>query len=217
VPPTNVIPDLDALGVALAIDLVAVAVLALGISFRRRGRRDLVMAAVCANVALFAVVTVLGLVGSDAGLAIGLGLFGALSIIRLRSEPLSHAEIAYFFSALALAIVNGFATREPALGLLLSGVVVGAVYAMTYLAPSRSLQRLMLVLDEVYPDEAALRAAVERRLDARVVALTILEIDYVRDITRLEVECAPRAALDVASDRTLAAPSPAVGGVARGR
>jgi hypothetical protein len=97
-PPTNPIPDLHALGVALAIDVVAVAVLALGIYFRQRGRRDLLMASVCANVALFAVVTVLGLVGSLAGLAIGLGLFGALSIIRLRSEPLSHAEIAYFFT-----------------------------------------------------------------------------------------------------------------------
>jgi hypothetical protein len=214
---TNVTPDLAELGVALAIDFVAVAVLAFGIYFRRHGRRDLVMASVCANVALFAVVTVLGLVGSSVGLAIGLGLFGALSIIRLRSEPLSHAEIAYFFSALALAIVNGFATREPLLGLLLSGVVVGTVYAMAHLAPSRPTQRLTLVLDDVYPEETALHAEVERRMGARVVALTILEIDYVRDITRLEVECAPRTTPAPVVEPVLVVSHPVVGGIGRAR
>lgn len=208
------IPDLQALGLALAIDFVAVAVLALGIYLRRLGRRDLVMASVCANVALFAVVTVLGLVGSSVGLAIGLGLFGALSIIRLRSEPLGHAEIAYFFSALALAIVNGFATREPLLGLLLSAVVVGVVYAMAHLAPNHQVQRLRLVLDEVYADEVELRRDVERRLHVQVVTLTILEIDYVRDITRLEVECAPRAQAERPAEPVLAAPPrPVIGGV----
>lgn len=208
-PATTSIPDLHALGLALLIDLVAVMALAIGIYVRRRGRRDLVMAAVCANVALFAVVTVLGLVGSAAGLAIGLGLFGALSIIRLRSEPLSHAEIAYFFSALALAIVNGFATHQPWVGLLLSAVVVGTVFAMALLSPSRATQRLLLVLDEVHTNERSLRAAVASRLDARVDSLTILEVDWVRDITRLEVECTPHEAPEA-----LRAPTgrPATGG-----
>ena len=213
----NAIPDFTALGVALAIDFVAVAVLAFGIYFRRHGRRALVMASVCANVALFAVVTVLGLVGSSVGLAIGLGLFGALSIIRLRSEPLSHAEIAYFFSALALAIVNGFATREPLIGLLLSSVVVGTVYAMAHLTPSRPVQRLLLVLDEVYADETALRAEVERRMGARPIGLTMLEIDYVRDITRLEVEYGPQSAPTPAPDPLLARPRTVQGAVARAR
>lgn len=214
---TGAAPDLEALGVALAIDFVAVAVLALGIYFRRPRRRDLVMASVCANVALFAVVTVLGLVGSSVGLAIGLGLFGALSIIRLRSEPLSHAEIAYFFSALALAIVNGFATREPLLGLLLSSVVVCVVYAMAHLAPNDPAQRLLLVLDEVYADETTLRAEVERRMHVRVVAVTVLELDYVRDITRLEVEYAPQSARELVSESVLAPPRPLAGGAGGAR
>src|SRR6185436_13175994 len=79
----------------LGIDLVAIVVLAYTVYFRRHRRRDLLMAYVCFNVALFAVVTALTSVPASAngstGLALGLGLLGALSIIRLRSEELSFA------------------------------------------------------------------------------------------------------------------------------
>src|SRR5256714_15532638 len=102
----------------LTIDLVAIVVLAYAVYFRRHRRRDLLMAYVCFNVALFAVVTALTSVPASSngstGLALGLGLLGALSIIRLRSEELSFAEVAYFFSALALAVANGVGLGEPA-------------------------------------------------------------------------------------------------------
>ena len=36
-----------------------------------------------------------------------LGLFGVLSIIRLRSEELAQHEVAYYFAALALGLLGG--------------------------------------------------------------------------------------------------------------
>jgi uncharacterized protein DUF4956 len=182
----------------LTIDLVAVAVLAYGVYFRRHRRRDLLLAYVCFNVALFAVVTALTSVpssGSGAGgLALGLGLLGALSIIRLRSEELSFAEVAYFFSSLALAVANGIGLGEPAHSAVISGVVVLAMFVMDHVEPHRKMERMNVELDEVYTNEVALRAELERRLGTEVVAVSVKRIDYVRETMLLGVDYFPRAA-----------------------
>src|SRR2546425_183107 len=132
----------------LTIDLVAIVVLAYAVYFRRHRRRDLLMAYVCFNIALFAVVTALTSLpasqNGSTGLALGLGLLGALSIIRLRSEELSFAEVAYFFSSLALAVANGVGLGEPAHSAVLSTVVVAAMYTMDHLEPHRKMERMTI-------------------------------------------------------------------------
>jgi hypothetical protein len=182
----------------LGIDLLAVVFLAYFVYFRRHRRRDLMMAYVCFNVALFAVVTALTSLpaggNSSAGLALGLGLLGALSIIRLRSEELSFSEVAYFFSALALAIANGVGLGKPMHCAVLSAIVVATMYAMDHVEPHRKMERMMVELDEVYSDDFMLRAELERRLGTEVVAVSIKRIDYVRETMLLGVDFLPRAA-----------------------
>ncbi len=194
--------DHAALGQALLIDLVAVLILAFGIYFRRHRRRDLVMAFTCLNAALFTVVQALTWVSATTGLALGFGLFAALSIVRLRSEELSYREVAYFFSALALAIVNGLGVGNPLGAVTLSAIVLAAVWAVDRPeARPAAPRRMALVLDEVYPDEDALRVELERRLGAEIVAVSIEQLDYVREITRVDVRYLPSA-------RPPAAPAP---------
>jgi hypothetical protein len=169
-----------------------VSILAFGIYLRRHRRRDLVMAFTCLNVALFVVVQALTWVSAGTGLALGFGLFAALSIVRLRSEELSYREVAYFFSALALAIANGLALGRPLDAAALSAVVLGAMWAVDRRRPEPRARRTALVLDDVFADEAALQAEVGRRLGAEVAALTVEQIDYVRELTRVDVRYFPR-------------------------
>jgi hypothetical protein len=186
----------------LGIDLVAIAALAYFVYFRRHRRRDLLMAYVCFNVALFAVVTALTSVPSagtgSAGLALGLGLLGALSIIRLRSEELSFAEVAYFFSSLALAVANGVGLGEPVHSAVVSTVVVGALFVMDHVEPHRKMERMGIELDQIYTDDVSLRAELERRIGTEVVGVSIKRIDYVRETMALGVDYLPRAAHKVA-------------------
>jgi uncharacterized protein DUF4956 len=181
----------------LGIDLVAILVLAYVVYFRRHRRRDLLMAYVCFNVALFAVVTALTSVPASAngstGLALGLGLLGALSIIRLRSEELSFAEVAYFFSSLALAVANGVGLGQPGHSAVISVVVVAVMYGMDHLEPHRKMERMAVELDEVYGDDVSLRAELERRLGTEVVSVSIKRIDYIRETMLLGVDYRPRA------------------------
>jgi hypothetical protein len=176
----------------LAIDLVAIIVLLYAIYYRRHRRRDLLMACISFNVALFLVVTVLAHGPSEVGLAAGIGLFGAVSLIRLRSEELSYIEVAYFFSALALALINGFGLDNELTSLLLSGILVVTVYAVDRVEPARDVRRIRLVLDAVYGDETLLRADLERRLGADIVELSVRQIDFVRETTEVEASYSPR-------------------------
>jgi uncharacterized protein DUF4956 len=181
----------------LGIDLASVALLAFVVYYRRHRRRDLMLAYVCFNVALFAVVTALTSLpasgSGSAGLALGLGLLGALSIIRLRSDELAFTEVAYFFSALALAIVNGIGLGKPAHCAVISAVVVLTMYVMDHLEPHRKMEHMGVELDAIYGDDASLRAELERRLGTEIVAVSIKRIDYVRETMMLGVEYRPRA------------------------
>jgi hypothetical protein len=72
----------------LASDLAAIVLLAYAVYFRRYHRRDLLLAYVALNVGVFAVTVLLA--GAQAGIGLGLGLFGILSIIRLRSDQITR-------------------------------------------------------------------------------------------------------------------------------
>jgi hypothetical protein len=192
-PGIELAPNYSATFGALVLDLVAILVLAYVVYFRRHGRRDLLMALVCFNVGLFVVVVALSSAQGTVGLALGLGLFGALSIIRLRSEELSYSEVAYFFSAMALAIIHGLWLRPHVLSAASSALLVATVYILD-VGPQRKAERVGLVLDDVFPDHERLRREVERRLAADVVELSVDEIDYVRETTRLRARIARRSA-----------------------
>lgn len=177
----------------LGVDLVAILVLTYAIYFRRHRRRDLLMACVSFNMALFLVVTVLAHGPTEVGLAAGIGLFGAVSLIRLRSEELSYIEVAYFFSALAIALINGFGLENHLTTVLLNGVLLATVYAVDRVDPGLNVRRIRLILDAVYDDEALLRAELERRLGADIVEIRVREIDFVRETTQLEAQYTPQA------------------------
>ena len=64
----------------------------------------------------------------DRGPRTGLGLFGVLSIIRLRSDELAQHEVAYYFSALALGLLGGVSVSPLWLGAMLMAAVLLALW-----------------------------------------------------------------------------------------
>src|SRR5689334_15952224 len=112
--------------VMIAADLVAIAILALGIYFTRHRRRDLLVAFVGVNVGVLAVAVVLS--GATVALGLGLGLFGVLSIIRLRSSEISQREVAYYFASLALGLIAGLSTDVSPTALGLMALIIVALY-----------------------------------------------------------------------------------------
>jgi len=174
----------------LGVDLVAIAVLTLAIYLRRHGRRDLFVVFAMFNVGLFLALVVM--TAGRVGVGVGFGLFAVLSIVRLRSEPFSNVELGYFFIALVLALVCGLDLGSPLVAAGLATVAVGAAAVIDHPRFVRVSRRTELVLEVVFADDDALRRHVEERLNADISELSVLELDYVRDITRVAVRYAPR-------------------------
>jgi hypothetical protein len=93
----------------------------------------------------------------NAGL--GLGLFGVLSIIRLRSEELAEHEIAYYFAALALGLIGGLSITPTALHLALTALIVVALWVGDHALVARPTSRQEVLLDCGFTDGVELRPA----------------------------------------------------------
>lgn len=171
--------------ILVGVDIAAAIILAFGIYYPRHRRRDLVVAFLGVNVGVLAVATVLST--ADVAIGLGLGLFGVLSIIRLRSTQISQHEMSYYFAALAMGLVGGLPTTNhliPALLIVLILVVMFGVDHPRLLATSR---REIVRLDRAITDEGALRAELENRLGAKVTSLTVQQLDLVNDSTLVDV------------------------------
>lgn len=174
------------------LNALAIGVLVFALYVPRHRRRDLVAAYLGVNVGVLAVSTVL--MDSAIGAGLGLGLFGVLSIIRLRSDELAQHEVAYYFCALALGLIGGLAVGPLWLTAVLMALIVATMFFGDHPRLLQGLRRQLLVLDGAYVDEAALKAHLAQRLGADIVGLSASKLDLVNDTTTVEVRYRVRPA-----------------------
>ena len=179
----------------LALNLVAACILIFGIYFRRHRRRDLVLGYFAFNVSLFAVAAALGSAGSMS-VGVGFGLFAVLSIVRLRSDEATQAEIGYTMVALVVGLLNGLPGLPFEVKLLLTVLLLSVMYVVDHPAvlPSDRHDRFKVSLDAVFTDPDELRRELEFRLNATVKQAIVQEVDYVRETMRIDVRMLKHAA-----------------------
>ena len=189
----------------IAADLIALAVLVGALYAPRHSRKDLMAAYIGVNVGVLAVTLLLSTASVAAGL--GLGLFGVLSIIRLRSDQISQTEIAYYFAALSIGLLSGMSTQATPLLIGLIALILGALaLGDSALVFGRYTTRTVQ-LDSAIADQDALAAALEERLGASVVATRVIKLDLVNDLTLVDVRTKQsRAKRGTASPRRGARP-----------
>jgi Domain of unknown function (DUF4956) len=199
----------------LAVDLAAIFVMAYVLYFRRHRRADLLLAYVTLNIGIFVAMLLLSMVRVD--IALGFGLFAILSIIRLRSSTVTQQEVAYYFVALVMGLVNGMNLTDRWLV-----VGVNVLLLMTMLVvDSRPLRdrarRMEITLDTVHADDAALVADLESRLNGQVIHHVVNEIDYVRDTMVVDVRYRVWSRFSARTVAVPAQPGPAQSQATQGR
>jgi len=167
------------------IDAVAIFFMAYVLYFRRHWRTDLLLSYVTLNLGIFTVMSILSVVRVD--IAVGFGLFAILSIIRLRSSAVTQQEVAYYFVALVLGLVNGMNLPDRPLVVLVNVLLLVTMFVVDSKPLRERTRRVEITLDVVHADDAALVADLERRLGGRVMYHQVDEVDYVRDITVVDV------------------------------
>ncbi|TVR49040.1 MAG: DUF4956 domain-containing protein [Rhodobacteraceae bacterium] len=180
--------DLLFLARDLALNLIAISILAFGLYFTRYHRRDYAVGFIAINFSLFVVASVLT-ASSEFTIGVGFALFAILSIVRLRSDEATWIEIGYTMVALVLGLVNGLPGPSFEMKLLLSGVLLAAMFVADHfalLSPARH-QRCRVILESIVLDRKQLNDLVGQRLGGTVRHLSIIEVDHVTEKMRLDV------------------------------
>lgn len=171
--------------VAFGLDLIAIAILTLGLYFPRHRRRDLVVAYLAVNIGVLAVAE--AFTSTDVTAGLGLGLFGVLSIIRLRSSEIDQQEVAYYFVALALGVLGGVPITPEWLAPSLMASLLVAIAIGDHPRLFGRYRAQTMTLDQAYTDEVSLIRRLELMLGARVHRVTVRRVDLVNDTTIVDV------------------------------
>ena len=181
----QVLQDLPLTLAYIGADLVALAILVGALYIPRHGRRDLVAAYIGVNVGVLAVTLLLS-TSDNVGAGLGLGLFGVLSIIRLRSSSLAQGEVAYFFAALALGLLGGIKSHLIIVAILMA-LILASLWVGDHPALMRRNRNQVVTLDRAISDENELITELEDLLGAHVRSIDLKSLDLVNDTTIVEV------------------------------
>lgn len=166
-------------------DLIAITILVFGIYFPRHRRRDMVVAILGLNVGVMAVATALSSADVSAGL--GLGLFGVLSIIRIRSLELPQEDIAYYFTALTIGLLGGISVSPVWVTPTLMAAIILVLFIADHPRLFSKTRSQTITLDQAYPDEQVAVARLRGLLSAEITRVRIKKLDLVNDTTVVDV------------------------------
>ncbi|MDO4888549.1 MAG: DUF4956 domain-containing protein [Actinomycetaceae bacterium] len=171
--------------ISFGIDAAAICILVFALYVPRHRRKDLAVALLGVNVGVLGVTTVLAT--SDVAAGLGLGLFGVLSIIRLRSTELSQVEVAYYFASLAIGLIAGLAGSSIVAA---SGFIAAIVLVLAIADASKVMSRsghMSMMVDRAIHDNVELASHIEKRTGFSVREVSIIRLDYLNDSTFVDV------------------------------
>ena len=177
------------LGIRILLDIFATGLLVFGLFYRRYREKELATSAAMFNVFVFGVLTVLSAVNFS--VAAGFGLFAILALFTLRSEPLDKMELTYFFGSVTIAVICSVqGTSLPLIVLVLLVVLMGA-WIFDHPRILRAIGGTKVSLDhidkELLADPVAMKATLSQRLGVEVLSYQVLQVDYITDMARLNV------------------------------
>ena len=124
---------------------------------------------------------------SEVSAGLGLGLFGLLSIVRLRSDEMTHEEMSFYFCALILGMIGGIATGPLWMPLSAMGAMVTTVFIAGHPRLLGDIQVRTITLDRALASSHQIRSRLETIIDGDILTLRVSRVDMVNDSTTVQV------------------------------
>jgi hypothetical protein len=184
--------DLLDLAGRLGTDVIAMLLLVGWLYRRRLAAPEMTLVFTALNIGLFAALATIGT--GDFPTGVGFGLFGLLSLVRLRSTAFTLKDVAYTFVALVLALVNGLPGRHLLIVVVLDALLLAALWVVDETRSRTPVTRVLrMTLDQAVGSSAEAARRVVERLDVEPLDVVIEDVDLVRETTRVAVRFATSA------------------------
>ena len=172
-----------------AINIAAITTLIFGMYYRRYRDKVLATTASMFNIFAFSVLTILSSV--EFSIAAGFGLFAILALFSLRSEQIEKIEIAYFFGAIAIAVICSVLGTGLVFVLIIVTFVLASAWVLDHPKILQSASSAKITLDRIDPHALSnplkMRAELSERLGVEVMNFQIVELNYVNDLARINI------------------------------
>ncbi|MET7379954.1 DUF4956 domain-containing protein [Streptomyces sp. NPDC005526] len=165
------------------LDVIALMILVGGLYRRRGSAPGMPLVLVALNLGLFAAMSMISSGKFPAG--VGFGLFGILSLVRLRSAAFTLRDVAYTFVTLVVALCTGLPQRQHWLAVALVAAVLLAVLLVDAPGTETRTRTVRLTLDRIYPTPDLIAQDVALRFGQAPLSVAVDEVDYVRETTRV--------------------------------
>ena len=169
----------------LGLDVLSMLLLVGWLYRRRVAAPEMALVFTALNIGLFAAVVSIGIGSFPTG--VGFGLFGLLSLVRLRSAAFTLKDVAYTFIALVLGLVNGLPERNLLVVVLLDVLLLAAIWLVDDSRSGTTTRVVRLTLDRAVADLGLVQAEVSARLGLTPLSVAVEDVDYVRETTRVWV------------------------------
>lgn len=171
------------------IDTIAMIILIFFLYYRRYRNRELATTASLFNIFAFSVLTILSSV--EFSIAAGFGLFAILALFSIRSEQIEKIEMAYFFGAVAIAVICSIQGTSMTVVISITLFILAGAWIFDHPKMLKSSSSTKLTLDKVDPhmlsDVELMRSQLSERLGVEVMNFYIVELNYVNDLARINV------------------------------
>lgn len=182
-------PELADLGLRFGINAGAMAVLVFGFYFRRHGDRVLATTAAMFNIFAFAVLGKLASV--EFSLAAGFGLFAILALFNLRSETIGRIEIAYFFGAIAIAVICSVGGTPIVNVIAILGMVLVGVWVVDHPMLLTGSPAVKVTLDNIdaklLSNPLEMQELLSTRLGVQINSYEVISMNYVNDLATISL------------------------------
>lgn len=178
------IDTLNDLGLRFLINTIAMALLIFGMYYRRHGDRILATTAAMFNIFAFAVLGQLASV--EFSLTAGFGLFAILALFNLRSETIGRIEIAYFFGAIAIAVICSIQGTDIMNVVAITSLALVGVYVVDHPALVKGSDAVKVTLDRIDPQLLSkpedMKRILSERLGVDVTSYNVENLNYVNEL-----------------------------------
>jgi len=176
--------------IRFTINTISIAILLAFIYYPRYKHREFVVSASLFNISIFSVLSILSHV--DFSLAAGFGLFAILALFTLRSEPIGHTDMGYFFASVSIAVISSITLVDVYFDIFMILIVLSSAYFVDHRKLMPNVHRIILNIDSipanVMSNSDNLKHLIEAKLSADLISYRILSICYITEVIKVEAE-----------------------------